>query len=219
MPACLGTSGSVRCQQQAPTWLNGSPARSTPSARRPTSSRRRGRRRPAPRRGRSRHRVRRTAGTRSPRRAASAAGSAASAPRVPHSRMVGPGHAEPDEERADRQRVVPGLLAEGDLLGVGQALAAVLGGPGDPGEPGVVQLGLEGPLAATAGPAAGLVLGVVAAGAARGVGRQPRPGAGAELLGGFPCWRVSGHVRSSLPGRWLGQPHPPQARTARRGKN
>src|SRR6185437_16846357 len=54
-----------------------------------------------------------------------------------------PGHAEADDERADRQRVIAGLLAERDLLGVGQALAAVLLRPGDACEARVVQLRLE----------------------------------------------------------------------------
>src|SRR6185437_12343782 len=94
------------------------------------------------------------------------------------------GHAQADDECADGQRVVPRFLAEGDLLKVGEPLAAVLGGPGDAGEPGVVEPGLEVFLGVDAHPAAGL-LGVLPGRAARRVLRQPRAGAAAKFLCGL----------------------------------
>ncbi len=71
-----------------------------------------------------------------------------------------------NEERAGRQVVVARLLAPRDLLGAGQALAAIFLRPGDAGEPGIVELGLEGFLLRERGLATGLF--VVAS----------RPGAG-----------------------------------------
>ena len=94
-----------------------------------------------------------------------------------------PAHAHGDGELLDGQRESGRDVGELALLGVAEALPAVRGGPGDPGQAGVVQLGLERPgerqvLVRSGGPRW-----------PRRVGTEPGPCAVGELTHGrtHPC--------------------------------